>query len=323
MKRYIMISVLFIIAIVLVYLFGRKTDYIKTGKLYINEIMASNSYTVKDSDGNYSDYIEIYNGYNYDINLEGYYLTDSIVDMKKWRFPSITIKEHEYLIIYASSLNKCDSSCHTNFKLNSEGETISLIDKTGNIISKVTYPKLNNDVSYSLVKREYKITKPTPGKENNSDVIKEVDISNYKIIINEYLSHNKGISNASDGGYYDFVELYNNGDDVNLSGLSLSDDSKNLNKFILPEKELKAHEYIVIYLTGGEVVDGIYANFKLSDNDDKIILSSNGKIIDEVNVVKLDKNMSYGKIENKWVYFLTPTPGYENNTHYIEMWGAQ
>ncbi len=323
MKRYIMIGILFIIAILLVYLFGRQTDYIKTGKLYINEIMASNSYTIKDDNGNYSDYIELYNGYNYDINLEGYYLTDSIVDMNKWQFPSITIKEHEYLIIYASALNKCDSSCHTNFKLNSEGETISLIDKTGNIISKVTYPKLNNDVSYSLVKREYKITKPTPGKENTSDEIKEVDTSNYKITINEYLSHNKGISNASDGGYYDFVELYNSGDDVNLSGLSLSDDSKNLNKFILPEKLLKSQEYIVIYLTGGEKVDGIYANFKLSDNDDKIILSSNGKIIDEVKVVKLDKNMSYGKIEDKWVYFLTPTPGYYNNTHYIERWGEQ
>ena len=64
-----------------------------------------------------------------------------------------------------------------------------------------------------------------------------------------------------------------------------------------------------------EIEDAISANFKLSDNDKKLILSSNGKIIDEVDVVKLEKNMSYGRKDDKWLYFYSPTPGKENITH--------
>ena len=55
-----------------------------------------------------------------------------------------------------------------------------------------------------------------------------------------------------------------------------------------------------------------------NDNDKKLILSANGKIIDEVEVVKLEKNMSYGLKDDKWLYFYSPTPGRENNTHGVE-----
>ena len=76
---------------------------------------------------------------------------------------------------------------------------------------------------------------------------------------------------------------------------------------------------MVIYLTGGiEIENYLYANFKLSDNDIKLILSSNGKIVDEVDVVKLKDNMSYGKASDKWYYFYIPTPGRENNTEKVE-----
>ena len=320
MKKYGLIIILFMVGIVLVYFFSNNYDYVKSGRLYINEIVASNSYSFKNNDGEYDDYIELYNGNNYDINLSGYRLTDSIVDSKKWTFPDITIKANDYLIIYASGKNKCDDECHTNYKLNKDGETISLIDDTGNIISRVTYPKLSPDTSYSFVKNKYIVTMPSPLKENNSDVLENIDVKKYSIKINEYMTHNKGASYASNGGYYDFVEICNESDeDINLKGLSLSDNKDDLNKFILPEKVIKAHDYLVIYLTGGEEVKGeVYANFKLSDNDEKIILSANGKIIDEVEIIKLDSNMSYGRKDDKWLYFLSPTPGYANTTYGID-----
>lgn len=322
MKRLGMIIILFGTAILLVILFKGDDNFIKTGGLYISEIVASNSYTYKDSDGEYSDYIELYNDNNYDINLENYRLSDSIYEVNKWRFPSITIKANSYLVIFASGKNKCKESdkCHVNFKLSSTGETISLIDDTGNIISRVYFDELKNDYSLSYVNGKYRIVKPTPGKENSTEEIKEIDISKYKIKINEYLSHNKGANYNSSGEYSDWVELYNEGDDISLLGLSLSDEEKNLNKFMLPDKVIKKGEYLVIYLNGGKDVSGsITANFKLSDNDKKLILSGNGKIIDEVEIVKLEKNMSYGLNNGKWLYFYTPTPGKENNTQGKEM----
>ena len=322
MRKYGLIILLFIIAFTLSYFFGNNYDYIKVGNLYINEIVPINNYTIKNSYGEYSDYIELYNGNDYDINLLGYRITDSLTNPRKWEFPDVSIKAHEYKIVYASSFNNCDNECHTNFKLSSDGETISLIDKTGNIISRITYPKMNNDMSYSYVNKKYIITFPSPGKENNTEEINDKDMSDVKIYINEYMSHNKNSNYATDGGYYDFVEFYNDGDDdISLKGFALTDDSDDLNKFIMPDVTIKAKSYLVIYLTGKQEISGsVYANFKLSDNDSKLILSYGGKIIDSVDVVKLDKNMSYGRSDGKWFYFYKATPGYENNTHKIEKW---
>lgn len=317
MKKYGLIILLFAIAILLVLFFEKDDSYIKMGNLYINEIVASNSYSFKDNDGEYSDYIEIFNDNDYDVNLLNYRLTDSLYEANKWVFPDITINSKEYLVIFASGKNKCDKKdkCHTNFKLSSVGETVSLIDSTGNIISRVAFENLLNDYSLSYVKNKYIVTKPTPGKENDENEIKRNDSSKYRIIINEYLSHNKGSNYSSNGGYYDWVELYNMGDDISLAGLSLSDDSKNLNKYMLPDQVIKKGEYLVIYLNGGIRVEGaISANFKLSDEDEKLILSANGKIVDEVKIIKLDKNESYGKYDDEWFVFNTPTPGKENTT---------
>ena len=324
MKKYGLIILLFVVASILVYFFGKESNYIKTGKLYISEIVASNSYTLRDDIGEYSDYIELHNGYDYAIDLDGYHLTDSMYELDKWTFPKMEIEPNSYLIIYASGKNNCNENiCHTSFKLKKDGETISLIDKTGNIISRVTYPSLLNDEAYSFIKNDYKITIPTPGKENSKEEIKKIKIKPGEILINEYLSHNKGSSYISNGGYYDWVELYNTtSSDLNLLGLSISDDADNLNKFMLPDTVIKSNGYVVIYLTGDEKVDNeICANFRLSDNDEKIVLSGNGTIIDEVDVVKLDKNVSFGRSKDKWLYYPSPTPGKENITHGVERIG--
>ena len=128
MKKELIIIPIFVLTIILVMLIPNN-DYIKTGKLYVSEIMASNNYTIKDDDGDYSDYIEIYNGYKNSINLSNYHLSDDEYDTKKWTFPDITIKSNEYIIVYASGKNKCDLEtriCHTNFKLSKSGEIITL-----------------------------------------------------------------------------------------------------------------------------------------------------------------------------------------------------
>ena len=171
MKKELIIIPIFVLTIILVMLIPNN-DYIKTGKLYVSEIMASNNYTIKDDDGDYSDYIEIYNGYKNSINLSNYHLSDDEYDTKKWTFPDITIKSNEYIIVYASGKNKCDLEtriCHTNFKLSKSGEIITLTDSNGNIINKFSYGNIASDISYGYIKNKYIYMQiPTPGKENNS-----------------------------------------------------------------------------------------------------------------------------------------------------------
>ena len=66
-------------------------DPIRNGELFISEFCARNDTILEDEDKETSDWIEIYNGKETAVNLEGYYLSDNTEDPTKWKFPAITI----------------------------------------------------------------------------------------------------------------------------------------------------------------------------------------------------------------------------------------
>jgi hypothetical protein len=72
----------------------------------INEVMSSNSSTVMDEDGDFSDWIEIYNPDATDINLDGYGLSDDPAEPFKWVFPDQTLGAGEYVLVFASDKDR-------------------------------------------------------------------------------------------------------------------------------------------------------------------------------------------------------------------------
>ena len=65
----------------------------------VSEILVSNKQTVRDPLGTYSDYVELYNRSDSEIDLFGYGLTDDEVSI--WMFPSETIiHAHDYLVVW-------------------------------------------------------------------------------------------------------------------------------------------------------------------------------------------------------------------------------
>jgi len=321
----IIIILFVIITLFMILIPNLNNNFIKTGKLYITEIMANNTYTHKDEDGDYSDYIEIYNGYNHQINLEGYYLSDSEFETNKWMFPNIIIKPNEYLIIYASGKDKCNNKekiCHTNFKLSSKGETLTFTDKSNNIINKFTYESITNDIAYGYIINRYTLmNKASPQKQNTKNKLKYLKLNNKDIYINEYMIHNQRNTYDQEGNYNDWIEIYNNSDKtIELNNIYLSDNIKELTKYKLPNVEIKSNDYLLVYLgIESKIINNqITANFKLSKEDDYLIISNGKKIIDKVKVVNLNDNISYGKKDDKWYYFTMPTPGKPNTTkeHY-------
>ena len=72
----LLIFVIFIVLFLIIISTPLIYRYRNTGLLIINEVMSSNKTTNIDNFGKYSDYIEIYNGYDYEINLKDYYLSD-------------------------------------------------------------------------------------------------------------------------------------------------------------------------------------------------------------------------------------------------------
>ena len=320
-NEYLIIITIFItITILILTIPSLDNTFIKSDKLYINEILVNNTYTHLDNDSEYSDYIEIYNGYKRKINLSNYHLSDSEFNTDKWTFPNITINPGEYLLVYTSGKDKCDIEnriCHTNFKLSSNGETITLTDNSNNIINKFTYPKTSNDISYGYNNRKYSyLNNPTPGTINDTK-IKYQNITNKELYINEYMIHNQRNNYNSIGNYSDWIELYNNKDkDLKLNNLYITDDSNDLTKYKLPNITINKNSYLLIYLSDTSSINNnqIIANFKLSEKDKYIIITNGKKIIDKIEIIELLDNISYGKKDNNWYYFTNPTPGSINNT---------
>ena len=98
--------------------------------------MASNSSTLPDEDGDFSDWIEISNPSNESIDLGGYHLTDDIDDPQKWTFPRINLRANSRIIIFASGKDRTNplSPLHTDFELNAKGEYLALASKDGKTV---------------------------------------------------------------------------------------------------------------------------------------------------------------------------------------------
>ena len=134
----------------------------------INEFMASNDAAVADQDGDYDDWIELYNNAAEPITLTGYYLSDDGTDPLQWEFPEATIPARGYLIVWADD-DEDQDGLHANFKLSASGETLLLIDPDGNIVDEVTFDEQETDVSYGRFPNgtgEFRSMPTTFGAEN-------------------------------------------------------------------------------------------------------------------------------------------------------------
>ncbi len=117
--------------------------------LVINEFMASNNVTVADQDGEFDDWIELYNGSASTIDLSGYFLTDNDENLDKFEFPDGTsIRPDDYLIIWADEDGE-QEGLHANFKLSRSGEAISLLNPDTLVIDRIEYAEQETDVSFA------------------------------------------------------------------------------------------------------------------------------------------------------------------------------
>ena len=64
--------------------------------LLITEVMADNESTLADEDGDFPDWVEIYNAGTNSVDLNGWYLTDNAGNLTKWRFPSTNLAVNGY-----------------------------------------------------------------------------------------------------------------------------------------------------------------------------------------------------------------------------------
>lgn len=123
--------------------------------LVISEFMAANDHALADENGDFSDWIEVYNPCLGSVDLSGWSLTDDPDDLTRWRFPALSLARGEALVVFASGKNRAVAGLplHTNFKLDADGEFLALVEPDGTTIAQAfspSYPPQVADVSYGF-----------------------------------------------------------------------------------------------------------------------------------------------------------------------------
>ena len=314
------------------YALFRASTVLEPGVLMINEICASSITTLRDGDGEYPDWIELYNASSKEIDLSNYALSDDPENLVKWRFPQgSVIKPGGYFVVYASGKEKDADATgwpHAGFKLRSDGESVILSDIQGKMLDLVTYDLLESDTSWGRDEEGtggFKVYRqPTPAQPNTraGEVAMDANFclaNTSGLYITEVMAGNKTIVGPNVKNPYDYIEIYNmSGQAVNLKGYGLSDNIKKPRKWQLPDITLENNSYLVIYCdTTQTTKDGVYyfTNYNLAKSGETVCLSTpSGDILDKVVVPQLYDNVSYGRTLGQagLFYYSTPTPGDKN-----------
>jgi len=126
----------------------KPSDPVK-GDIVINELLPVNKTIAADQNGEYDDWIELYNLSGSVKDLSGYFISDNKDHFSKWEFPSGTsIPGNGYLIIWADD-DSAQVGLHANFKLSSQGEELLFSSPDGSLLDKVIYPGQSLELSFS------------------------------------------------------------------------------------------------------------------------------------------------------------------------------
>ena len=90
--------------------------------LRMNELMSSNVSILPDEDGEYVDWIELYNGSDSTIDLNGFGLSDDIANLYRWIFPEVFISPGQYLLVFCSGKDRFPTGDHYETTIR-EGDT--------------------------------------------------------------------------------------------------------------------------------------------------------------------------------------------------------
>lgn len=127
-------------------------------QVVINEIVASNS-LIADEYGQYDDYLEIYNNGTREVNIAGWYISDTPANPTLHQIPSTnaqltTIPAKGRLVIRADD-EPAQGELHASFKLSKDGETVTLSRLNYlaelTVMDAVTFPYMEQNMSYSRI----------------------------------------------------------------------------------------------------------------------------------------------------------------------------
>lgn len=289
------------------------------GQVLISEFMEKNRATLRDEDGDFSDWIELWNKSSEAVDITGWSISDR-EDRLGWTFPELSLQPGQRIVVYASGKDRQGNELHTDFSL-SQDEGVYLRNEYGYLCSSALCGGCDGDVSMTLESEDSysQSLYPTPGYENTAAGWEDFQQSrslDSPLIINEAVVSNFSTAPVNKE-YYDWVELKNiSGESLLLSDYCLSDDKDDYLLYRLPEIELGPGELIVLYCTAEPLPEGYYASgFELnSENEQLYLASAGGELLDFVSLKDIPYMGSFGRMDGQpgAFYFSSPSPGADN-----------
>jgi len=288
----------------------------------INEFLASNGNILADEDGDYEDWIELYNPTAEPINLDGYTLTDKPDNPSKWTFPAVTIQPKGFLLIWASGKDRRTpgnwdfgrplilefesagfhdgnvASIVVNGKersLNLRGLNIVRLDPQGNLVESTVYDTYEDaDASNSLIR--YLDGVPTGEiliiaiRDEASDRLTAKVRAALEALGSEY------VGRLGYWGSWGMICVVGHG--------KLVEDYR-------PSAQGPATGYVASSMT-------YHANFKIDKQGEYLALhSSTDALLDSVSFDRQAVDVSFGRQPDggeNWYFFSEPTPNTPNDT---------
>ena len=292
-------------------------------QLYINEFMASNDAALPGPEGDFPDWIEIYNAGSEAVMLGGYYMADDLTDpTAMYQIPdtypdSVTVPAGGYILFYANK-GEATSVLNLNFKLSGGGEQIGLWNPDQVVLDSLTYGEQITDTSMGRfpdgADKWVQYSTISPGESNSNGVV-----FGGMLLINEFMASNDFAFPGPEGDYPDWIEIYNAGDeDVMMGGYYMADDLTDPTAmYQIPDTypdsvTVPSGGFLVFYANKNEAYSVLNLNFKLSGGGEQIGLwGPDQMFIDSLTYGPQYTDTSYGRVVDgaaEWVFFSESTP---------------
>ena len=237
-------------------------------RVVINECMPNNTNTSFDQDGEFNDWIELYNISETEINLEGYFLSDRRGKPTKFKFPQISISANSHLIIWADK-DTLQEGLHTSFKLSASGENVYLFNTDTLLIDYLHFYNMQEDESIGRTKDgngPYQIINPSFNESNLSDI--------GSIVINEWMAFNESDNVDEYGEHNDWIELFNNSNQyIDIEGYFISNKVTERTKYKFSTLILEPYGFTILWADEDTLQGEFHLPFKLDSERDDIVLS--------------------------------------------------
>lgn len=275
--------------------------------LRISEVLLSSAEVPYD--GSFCDVVEITNYSAAAVSTADWYLSDG-GDPYEYALPERILEPGECMMVVCSPQT-------TGFSLSAD-EILRLTTPAyfvASVIDCIT-PETGKSISLNMGEDEasYCFAEVTLGYANsgeNHTSYLESQLSS-GLRISEVMSANSSYLKGYNSTTADWIELYNaSGSSVRLSDYCLTDDAGNLSKYALPDQELGAGEYIVIFLKGDTTnLRSGYSvlPFSLSSEGEQLYLTKLDTVVDYVLVPELAADESYGRPGDSAAFSLLASP---------------